>query len=68
MKIYTREDGSPDLDAYKGRTGNLNVDKLKVAITVTDARMRYGHLDLLVTPVAGEGQRWIEQHRVELSI
>lgn len=67
MRIYTPSEGeAPDLNTYKNRQGVINVDDLKVEVTVEDARMRFGHLDLLVTPVAGSGQRWIEQHRVQI--
>jgi hypothetical protein len=68
MRIYTpSEEGTPDLNAYRGRVGLMNVDDLKVEVRVTDARLRFGHLDLLVTPVSGQGTRWIEQHRIELT-
>jgi hypothetical protein len=69
MRIYTSsEEGTPDLATYRGRVGLVNVDDLKVEVRVTDARLRFGHLDLLVTPVAGQGERWIEQHRIELVV
>lgn len=64
--IYSRSDGTPDLAAYRDRVGTLAVDNLTVDVKITDARMRYGHLDLLVTPIAGNGERWVEQHRIEL--
>ena len=69
MRIYTPSEGeSPDLASYRDRLGTLTVDSLQVQVKVTDARMRFGHLDLLVTPVAGTGERWIEQHRVDLTV
>lgn len=69
MRIYTPSEGeTPDLDSYRDRIGTLAVDNLRVQVKITDARMRFGHLDLLVTPVAGDGERWIEQHRVELAV
>jgi hypothetical protein len=69
MRIYTPSDGeTPDLASYRDRTGTIAVDNLRVQVKITDARMRFGHLDLLVTPIAGEGERWIEQHRIELTI
>jgi hypothetical protein len=30
------------------------------------ARLRFGHLDLLIAPSVGNGERWVEQHRVVL--
>ena len=67
MKIYTPSEGpTPDLATYRDRQGFIKVDDLRVEVKVTDARLRFGHLDLLVTPVAGSGERWVEQHRVDL--
>jgi hypothetical protein len=69
MKIYTpKEGGAPDLNAYRDKVGTLAVDDLRVQVRITDARLRFGHLDLLVTPVSGTGERWIEQHRVQIGL
>lgn len=56
-----------DLTEYHNRTGSITLDGLTVGITVTDARVRFGHLDLLVTPTAGSGQKWIESRRITLN-
>jgi hypothetical protein len=69
MKIYTpKEGGTPDLGSYRDKVGTLAVDDLRVQVRITDARLRFGHLDLLVTPVSGSGERWIEQHRVQIAL
>lgn len=57
---------SRDLQAYVGQTGRLALDGLTVQIKVTDARVRFGHVDLLLTPVAGDGTRWVQSDRVTL--
>jgi len=68
VNIYTTSKGdTPDLDDFRGRSGVMSVEDLIVEVKITDARFRFGHLDLLVTPVAGEGERWVEQHRVTVS-
>ena len=68
MRIYTPSEGeAPDLNTYKDRFGTIAVDDLSVEVRIADARLRFGHLDLLVTPVAGSGQRWVEQHRVQIA-
>lgn len=67
MRIYAAENEKPDLETYRDKIGTIAVDDLRIQVKVTDARMRFGHLDLLVTPVSGTGERWIEQHRVELA-
>lgn len=55
-----------DLTQYADRTGSMTVDTLSFAVRVVEARTRYGHLDFRVTPIAGNGERWVEQHRVDL--
>lgn len=40
---------------------------LRVAVTVRDVRERFGKLDLLVTPVAGVGEAWVSEGKVELA-
>lgn len=67
MQVYTKtDDNKPNLDDYRDRNGFLTVDGLQVGIKITDARLRFGHLDLLITPLTGSGKRWVEQHRIEL--
>lgn len=58
---------SIDLDFYVGRKGTIDLDGLSVGITVKEARVRFGHLDLLVTPLIGTGERWIESRRIGLT-
>ena len=56
-----------DLEIYKNRNGTIDVGGLIVAVRVTDARFRYGHIDLKVTPLSGQGERWIESGKVSLT-
>jgi len=65
MPTYTAKD-KPDLDQYKDRTGQITIENLTVDVQIKDARLRFGHIDLLVTPVLGAGSQWVEQHRVEI--
>ncbi len=68
MNIYSKETTTkPDLDSYRDKTGMIAVDDLLVEVKITDARLRFGHLDLLVTPVSGSGERWVEQHRISVT-
>ncbi len=55
-----------NLDEFKHKMGTIDVDGLIVSITVTDARFRYGHIDLKVTPISGRGERWVESTKVTL--
>lgn len=58
------EKGMIDLEAYKGLEGRVTQNNLTVNVKITDARIRYGHLDLCVTPVAGEGTVWVERKNI----
>lgn len=61
MTTSTRE-----LATYIGKDGHLNLDGLTIQVKVTDARPRYGRIDLEITPVNGTGSRWVESSRVRL--
>lgn len=69
IRIY--RSGLVEPDSYKGRSGTIQVtDKagtLIVGVQVKDARLRFGHLDLLVTPTHGVGEKWVESHKVTLA-
>ena len=62
-----KENGSIDADAYKGLSGLVDVNGMKVSVTVTDTRVCYGRFDLCVVPKEGNGYRWIDYKNVELS-
>lgn len=59
-------DGKIDFDAYIGLDAIYHVDDLQFNMTVKSSRQRFGHLDLLVTPVEGAGERWVELKNLEL--
>jgi len=48
-----------EMSALIGRTALLYAGDLAVQVTVMDARTRFGSVDVLVTPVAGHGIRWV---------
>ena len=67
MQIYdktTMNDAKPD--TLKGEIGTLSLENLTVGVKIADVRMRFGHLDLLVKPLNGDGQQWVERHRVKV--
>lgn len=48
-----------ELHAYIGRTGMYNVGLLRFNIRVLNARLRFGTIDYLVSPLhAGTGNAW----------
>jgi len=62
---YMRDaNGSIDLAAYKGLEGEIAQNNLTVRVKIKDARIRYGHLDLCVTPLAGSGHVWVERKNI----
>jgi len=56
------------LHSFIGRQGMLGgvVGQVRVAVIVTDARIAYGNVHLLITPKAGEGTAWVSADRVQL--
>ena len=66
MSIYSSSTTTPDLDSFPGRTGTFEFDGLSFGVKIVKARLRFGHLDLLIAPTVGNGERWVEQHRVVL--
>jgi hypothetical protein len=51
---------------YPGRTGVLEIEGFAINIRIKDARKRFGHLDFLVTPTGGLGERWIQSNRIKI--
>ena len=42
-----------------GREGGYLIGKMVVRVTVCDARVRFGELDVLIRPVSGSGGQWV---------
>lgn len=60
MKRETR------LAKYRGRLADLEVDDLSVGVNITDARESFGRIDVYVTPIEGQGSKWVDSKRVTL--
>jgi hypothetical protein len=68
MKTYTKEDiGDEQIAILKGMTGNMSVETLTVGVHIKDVRRRFGHIDVLVQPLNGTGEQWVEKHRVNVA-
>ena len=64
---YARtESGHVDTNAYIGLDGSITANSLSVDVKIIGARIRYGHLDLQVTPVAGAGDVWVERKNITI--
>lgn len=64
INYMRKADGSIDLAAYKGLEGEITQNNLNIHVKIKDARVRYGHLDLCVTPVSGSGTVWVERKNI----
>lgn len=64
IKYARTKDGKIDLDAYKNKKGQIKENNLTINVKILDSRVRYGHLDLKVTPLNGEGEVWVERKNI----
>ena len=53
--------------ALQGKQGLYSVGTLKIQVIIKDARLAYGRTDVLIVPVSGSGEQWIESSRVIIS-
>ena len=65
-KFARTTDGKINFDAYRGLTGTVTWSDMVIDVAGVDARQRYGHLDLQVTPISGQGFIWLERKNVHL--
>ena len=65
MKTYTKQDIQQiNPQSLVGTHATMDCGDLTVGVYIKDARVRFGHIDLLVTPIEGSGQTWVEKHRL----
>jgi hypothetical protein len=57
-------EGKINCKAYRKLNGIIHERGLSIGVRIIDARVRYGHLDLKVTPVKGAGEIWIERKNI----
>ena len=58
--------GKVDYSAYHNCRGFITENGLEFPVKISSARYRYGHLDLLVTPEGGAGERWVQRTNIRL--
>lgn len=61
--IYTKEELEA-LQYLKGKKGTIKIETMTVAVKILSIRRRFGHVDALITPTAGTGEKWISLHKV----
>jgi hypothetical protein len=64
--MKTSDQNASSLALYIGKTGVLRCEYLSVDVTIIDAKRSYGRTLLLVRPVAGSGEQWVEEGRVSV--
>ena len=62
--LNVAEQNASSLALYIGKSGVLRCEYLSVDVTVADAKRSYGRTLLLVRPVAGSGEQWVEESRI----
>jgi len=67
IKYGRTPDGKIDYKAYCGLTGSIKANGLTINVRIVDARRRYGHLDLQVTPIDGADTVWVERKNIVIN-
>jgi len=62
--MKTSDQNASSLALYIGKTGVLRCEYLSVEVVIVDSKRSYGRTLLLVRPVAGSGEQWVEESRV----
>jgi hypothetical protein len=62
--MKTFDQNASSLALYIGKTGVLRCEYLSVDVMIIDAKRSYGRTLLLVRPVSGTGEQWVEEGRV----
>lgn len=62
--MKTAEQNASSLALFIGKSGALRCEFLSVDVTVADAKRSYGRTLLLVRPVSGSGEQWVEESRI----
>jgi hypothetical protein len=52
------------LALYIGKTGTLACGALQVDVVIIDAKRAWGTIRLLVSPIAGRGEQWVDESAV----
>lgn len=64
--MKTAEQNASALALFIGKFGVLRCEYLQVDVSIADAKRSYGRTLLLVRPVAGSGEQWVEESRVRM--
>jgi hypothetical protein len=68
MQTYTKKDiGDEQIATLKGMMGKMSIESLDIGVQIKDVRRRFGHIDVLVEPLNGTGEQWVEKHRIKVA-
>ena len=65
IRTYSRTEQT-SMNSSIGKEGVVFIDELSVGIKIVKERFRYGHYDVLVSPLIGDGEKWVEFHKVKV--
>ena len=65
VRTYSRTEQT-SLSSAIGKEGVVFIDELSIGIKIMKERFRYGHYDVLVSPLIGNGEKWVEFHKVKV--
>ena len=65
VRTYSRPEQT-SLSSAIGKEGVVFIDELSIGIKIMKERFRYGHYDVLVSPLIGNGEKWVEFHKVKV--
>jgi len=63
-RLKTAEKNASSLALYIGKAAVLRCEYLSVDVTIADAKRSYGRTLLLVRPLSGSGEQWVEEYRI----
>jgi len=63
-RLKTAEQNASSLALYIGKACVLRCEYISVDVTIADAKRSYGRTLLLVRPVSGSGEQWVEEYRI----
>jgi hypothetical protein len=58
--------GVKEMASYIGKVGQLKLDSFLIAVEISDIRKVWQRIDVLVSPVHGNGEQWVCLDRVVL--
>jgi hypothetical protein len=65
IRTYSRSE-QVEMNSAVGKVGEVSIEELLIGVKIVNERFRYGHYDVLVSPLIGKGEKWVEFHKVRV--